>query len=64
MYDIGPLVSYFSYFILIGTIISFVYYINKKSVLSKRIFLVFISIIVIVIVALFIIFILLLFEIF
>lgn len=63
MYDIGPLVSYFSYFILIGTIISFVYYINKKSALSKRIFLIFVSIIVVAIATLSIIFILLLIEI-
>ena len=63
MYDIGPIVSFLSYFILIGTVISFVYYIKKKSILSKRIFLVFSSIIAIVIVSLFIIFVLLLIEI-
>ena len=63
MYDIGPMVSFISYFILIGTFISFIYYIKKKSVLSKRIFLGFSSIIVVIIVSLFIILILLLIEI-
>ena len=63
MYDIGPLVAILGYFILIGTVISFVYYIIKRSKLSKRIFLSFSSIIVATIVILFIIFVLLMIEI-
>ena len=63
MYEIGPIMSFLWNFILIGTIISFVYHIIKKSKLSKRIFLGFISIMVAVIVALFIIFVLLMIEI-
>lgn len=63
MYDIGPLVAFLGYFILIGTVISFVYYIIKRSKLSKRIFLSFSSIIVATIITLFIIFVLLMIEI-
>ena len=63
MYDIGPLVAILGYFVLIGTVISFVYYIIKRSKLSKRIFLSFSSIIVATIVILFIIFVLLMIEI-
>ena len=63
MYDIGPIVSFLGYFLLIGTIISFVYYTKKKSKLSKRILLGFVSIIVAIIVVFFIIFVLLMIEI-
>ena len=64
MYDVGPVILYFEYFILIGAIISFIYYNRKKSKLSKRIFLTFASILVVEIAVLFIIFILFLAEVF